>query len=106
MASITARRAVLRGRPPNLGGGRRGAITAHSRSVISLGYGQTCACGRGEWSRPRPSDPPPPYQTGESQSIDATQFLFGPALTSTLANFSMTELIWLVVKKASWGGSA
>src|SRR5215204_2431040 len=38
MASITARRSVLRGRPPALAGGRRGAITAHSRSVMSLGY--------------------------------------------------------------------
>src|SRR3954469_21736073 len=38
MASITARRSVLRGRPPALGGGRSGAITAHSRSVMSLGY--------------------------------------------------------------------
>src|SRR3954468_11576638 len=38
MASLTARRSVLRGRPPGLGGGRSGAITAHSRSVMSLGY--------------------------------------------------------------------
>src|SRR4051812_21431128 len=42
--------------------------------------GQTCACGRGEWSRPRPSDPPPPDRTGESQPTDITQTLFGPAL--------------------------
>src|SRR3954467_11436446 len=38
MASITARRSVLRGRPPALADGRSGAITAHSRSVMSLGY--------------------------------------------------------------------
>src|SRR4051812_24134282 len=47
--------------------------------------GQTCACGRGEWSRPRPSDPPPPDRTGESQPTDITQILFGPALILQLS---------------------
>src|SRR4051794_40598674 len=54
--------------------------------------GQTCACGRGEWSRPRPSDPPPPDRTGESQPTDITQILFGPALSHALAELQIRGL--------------
>jgi hypothetical protein len=34
----------------------------------------------GAWSRPRPSDPPLRYRAVESQPINITQLLFGPAL--------------------------
>src|SRR5215212_1450129 len=40
--------------------------------------GQTNTSGRGEWYRPRPSDPPPLNRAGESQPTDITQLLFGP----------------------------
>src|SRR3954471_12076676 len=81
MASITARRSVLRGRPPALGGGRSGAITPTPDPSCHSDIGPTNACGRGEWSRPRPSDPPSLNRAEESQPTDITQLLFGPALS-------------------------
>src|SRR5947208_16026201 len=50
--------------------------------------GQTTTCGRGEWSRPRPSDPPPLNWAGELQPTDIFQLLFDPALRCTKGRYA------------------
>src|SRR5215217_2363662 len=94
MASITARRSVLRGRPPALGGGRRGAITAHSRSVMSLGYRADMRLWSWRVVSSQAISSSASQPSGDSQPTDITQLLFGPALREAGTGESYSAWRW------------